>query len=459
MALLATVKFDELLDYRFDAECYRPELLAVDRLVASRKASPLLSVAAVSDGNHISIAGSFCGSGIRYLKGAELSDVFIDDTEPTFISKATYNSIERAHVSPGDVLVSVIGSVGPVAFVTGKYKQLSCSCKLAILKPHGISGPLLAAYLLSPTGQALLLRRNRGSVQQGVVLPDLRSFPVPHFSAALAAKVEAVMHDAANEKAKADSLYPEAESELLERLGWDALQKRPVELSYILDFDTLTKNARTDAEYYQPQYARLRAELMKQGSEEIGSFCPKPIRGVQPSIVEGGEIIVVDSKAVRPQGVEPAAEERTSLKFFNSPANAKARVQKGDVLLNSTGRGTLGRAARYQLNAAAICDNHVAILRPNSKVCDPTYLALFLNSPAGLSQSEQFQTGSSGQLEIYPEHIQQFQVFLPRNKNGSVDLAWQERLAAKVQASTAAKAKARIKLEEAKRLVEEAIQA
>jgi hypothetical protein len=49
-------------------------------------------------------------------------------------------------------------------------------------------------------------------------------------------------------------------------------------------------------------------------------------------------------------------------------------------------------------------------------------------------------------------------IYLPRQKNGSVDLAWQERLAAKVESATAAKTAARAKLEEAKRLVEEALQ-
>jgi hypothetical protein len=98
-------------------------------------------------------------------------------------------------------------------------------------------------------------------------------------------------------------------------------------------------------------------------------------------------------------------------------------------------------------------------LRSDPDLCHYKYLALFLNSPAGLAQSLQFQTGSSGQLEIYPEHIQQFQVFLPRQGNGRVDLAWQQRLAAMVTDARELKNSARTKLDEAKRLVERAIMA
>jgi hypothetical protein len=135
--------------------------------------------------------------------------------------------------------------------------------------------------------------------------------------------------------------------------------------------------------------------------------------------------------------------------FYDSLFAAKARVRNGDVLLNSTGRGTLGRAAFFQFTAPAVCDNHITILRPNSKICLPRYLALFLNSPAGLTQSEQFQTGSSGQLEIYPQHIKQFLVFVPRTSSGAIDVAWQQKLTAKVEAAALAHQEARAKLAEA----------
>jgi type I restriction enzyme M protein len=214
---------------------------------------------------------------------------------------------------------------------------------------------------------------------------------------------------------------------------------------------------RADAEFFHPQANRLASRILQLGSLPVGKFCAKLARGVQPKLVEGGDVIVVDSKAVRPQGIEVAASERTSWEFYSLSANAKARIVRGDVLLNSTGRGTLGRAACYQSDKPAICDNHVTIIRPDQKVCDPVYLSLFLNSPAGLLQSERFQTGSSGQLEIYPEHIQDFLVYLPRQKNGQVDMAWQQRLAANVEASIVAKAAARAQLDGAKRQIEECL--
>lgn len=125
--------------------------------------------------------------------------------------------------------------------------------------------------------------------------------------------------------------------------------------------------------------------------------------------------------------------------------------------MNSTDRGTLGRAACYQSEQLAIADNHVSIIRPNNHICLPVYLSLFLNSPAGLAQSEMYQAGSSGQLELYPQHITQFLIYLPKNDKGDIDLKWQEKLAEKVNSASRAKIEAQVNLEEAKQLVEEKI--
>ncbi len=456
MAILSKSNFTRLFEFRFDAECYQPQFLEAERQIAWLKPRALDAVADVSDGNHMSVADDFCDAGVRYLKGAELSDFFIDDSAPTYVPAEVHAEMTRAQVKQGDVLVSVIGTVGPVALVTDKYERLSCSCKLAILRPRAVNSACLAIYLTSEIGQRLIQRRMRGSVQQGIILPDLRKFPVPTFSERLVTEVERVVGAAHRAAQQAVALYPEAEAELLDRLGWAGVAEQPRELSYSAEFSAMKAAGRSDAEFFQPHCLRLRERIRKAGDKRIGEFCPEPSRGVQPEFSASGTVLTLDSKSIRPHGVEPSGE-RVTQAFYDSEFAAKGRVCKGDVLLNSTGRGTLGRAGCYQLDAPAVCDNHVAILRPDPKVCHLRYLALFLNSPAGLTQSEQFQTGSSGQLEIYPQHIQQFLIYLPRTKAGGIDLAWQEKLAVKVETATRAREEAKTKLAEAKRLVEEAI--
>jgi type I restriction enzyme S subunit len=249
-------------------------------------------------------------------------------------------------------------------------------------------------------------------------------------------------------------LYPGAEAEILGRLGWKATP-RPWEFHYVERFSSLQTAGRFDPEFFQPEFARVRAHLEEAGSLRISELCPLLRRGIQPRFVERGDVAVVDSKAVRPEGVEPASDERTDRSFFEDLKSEKGRVRRGDVLLNSTGRGTLGRAACYELTEPAIADNHVTVIRPDPRKCLPAYLSLFLNSPPGQAQSEMFQTGSSGQLELYPSHIANFLVYVPTNSVGEVDLAWQERLAQKLAAAGNFQRRARQKLAKATALIEE----
>jgi type I restriction enzyme M protein len=125
-------------------------------------------------------------------------------------------------------------------------------------------------------------------------------------------------------------------------------------------------------------------------------------------------------------------------------------IQLGDVLMNGTGVGTIGRSAPYLHQTPAVPDNHVTILRPKPGV-DPVYLSVFLNSIAGQIQVEQWQRGSSGQIELYPDDIAQFLVWVaPTATQRSVKQA--------IESSFQEKQRSTILLDTARRAVEIAIE-
>lgn len=79
------------------------------------------------------------------------------------------------------------------------------------------------------------------------------------------------------------------------------------------------------------------------------------------------------------------------------------------MLINGTGVGTIGRCAPYLYEQEALPDNHVTILRTDS--LDPVYLSIYLNSTIGKLFVEKHFKGSSGQIELYPNEIAQFQIW------------------------------------------------
>lgn len=80
-------------------------------------------------------------------------------------------------------------------------------------------------------------------------------------------------------------------------------------------------------------------------------------------------------------------------------------IKKGDVLLSSTGVGTLGKAAVYNHDLPAIADGHVTIIRVDKEIIDPYYLCDYLRAGFGSIQVDRLYTGSTGMIELTPDQV------------------------------------------------------
>jgi hypothetical protein len=185
------------------------------------------------------------------------------------------------------------------------------------------------------------------------------------------------------------------------------------------------ERARCDAEHYQPRYDSLEAAIRDCGQwRSLGELVTYCRRGLQPEYIPDGEVLVVNSQHVGPHLINVSGAERTSLDFWDrKPA---AQVKLHDVVMNSTGLGTIGRVNCVLHKEKTVVDNHVTILRVKPGEIDPLFLAVFLNSSLGREQTYRWQSGSSGQLEIYPVDIQRFVVPIPEDET-------QELVAAKLR--------------------------
>lgn len=105
---------------------------------------------------------------------------------------------------------------------------------------------------------------------------------------------------------------------------------------------------------------------MKAGwqTNRLGEVCSFLNRGISPKYLEEGGICVLNQKCIRDHEVNFALARRHDAAAKR--VSAERLVQAGDVLINSTGTGTLGRVA--QLREAPIepttVDSHVTIARP-----------------------------------------------------------------------------------------------
>lgn len=88
---------------------------------------------------------------------------------------------------------------------------------------------------------------------------------------------------------------------------------------------------------------------------------------------------------------------------------------KGDILLASTGDGTLGKCCVYDRDIPAIADSHVTIIRVDQEKIYPYYLADYLRYGLGAKQISRLYSGSTGLIELTPEQVETIIIDLQEN--------------------------------------------
>ena len=277
MAVWSSVEVDRLSkDFRIDAEYYRPEYLAQEKVTTKLRSVELRAVADVSDGNHLSIAEEFSESGVRYLRGQDLSDFFISDADPIYIPEKIYKTLSRSRMLAGDVLVGIVGTIGSVGLVTKRHGDLTGNCKLAIVRAHALPGEYIAAYLTSRIGQNEIQRRIRGAVQMGLILPDLKSLPIVIPTDRECRAIVDLVKNAKSSRERSRHLIQDAEDLLTESLEFSALDLSE-SLSYERQFADLSTARRFGAEYFMPCKQRVLNALAR--NLVVHSACTTPRRG------------------------------------------------------------------------------------------------------------------------------------------------------------------------------------
>ena len=119
---------------------------------------------------------------------------------------------------------------------------------------------------------------------------------------------------------------------------------------------------------------------MKAGwqTEKLGEVCSLLNRGVSPKYLEEGGVAVLNQKCVRDHLV--GYEQSRRHDQVAKPVSIERFIQLGDVLVNSTGTGTLGRVAqvREEPPEPTTVDSHVTIARPKPNKFYPEFFGYML---------------------------------------------------------------------------------
>ena len=106
------------------------------------------------------------------------------------------------------------------------------------------------------------------------------------------------------------------------------------------------------------------------------------------------------------------------------------KLQTGDILVNSTGTGTVGRTRLFNTKCLGdyrfvVPDSHVSVVRVLESICSQ-YIFAFISSNSIQQYMEENLAGSTNQKELYIGVLENMQIFLP-------PLAEQHRIVAKIE--------------------------
>ena len=150
-------------------------------------------------------------------------------------------------------------------------------------------------------------------------------------------------------------------------------------------------------------------------------------RGKSPKYTDWSELPVINQKCIRWHGIDSEY-----LKFIHPEQwekwSEERFLQEGDILWNSTGTGTIGRAAIFQglpEYKKAVVDSHVTIVR--TKNYNQKLLQYWIMSPAIQFKIDGMYTGSTNQVELSKTEVLSTSLPLP-------PLNEQKRIVAKIEA-------------------------
>lgn len=415
-AVWSTVAWSEIpSDLRFEPEYHQPHYIELESQLEDVGCDALEKLAvAVNSGPFGSnlLKSLYEDDGVVVLRPFNIKDATIGDDDLAHISEKTCQAQGLPIYEPESVAFARVGDMRcGIIPDFGKPLTISPNIIVAKLDSEKVNPYYLAVFMNTRLGFSQLQRAMKVVAQPTITVETVKSLQVPRIPLQEQAQIESILKASLRKRLESQDLYAQAEMLLLAELSLDDLDLAQ-KTAYTQGFCQAWKTGRLDAEHFQPRYYALLARLEETGQAvRLGDWIHEPIRrGVQPEYDESGSFIVINSQHVGKTHVELEDNRRTKSKFAQQ--NERAIVRLYDVLLNSTGYITIGRCQTLLDGVQAIVDGHVSIIRPRQGL-DPVYLGLFLNSLPGQMQTERSWTGSSGQIELRSELIENYTVWKP----------------------------------------------
>ena len=341
-------------------------------------------------------AKDYVQSGIPFYRSKEIIHKALNQFEGNelYITEERFRAIKNKFGAPkkGELLISSVGNRSGIPYlVKENYEFYFKDGNLIWFKDF--SGNLLSQYLeyflRSELGQALIDNMMIGAAQKALTIDGVKKIKILLPPLPIQRKIAAIL-----------SAYDDLIENNLKRIK---LLEEKAQLTYEEWFVRMRfpghETTKFDEATGLPEgWEKMKLNLM---TDYIG-------RGISPNYVDSDGISIVNQKCIRNNRVN---RDLIRLSHKEKNISQEKRLQSLDILVNSTGTGTLGRVAQiFSVKEKMSVDTHVTIVRGNSKDSK-----IFLGRTIEYNQPriENVGKGSTNQIELSRKDLGNIEVNSP----------------------------------------------
>ena len=314
----------------------------------------------------------------RMIRTSNVRNGVVDLSDTRFVEEEVYKTWTRRQVPmPGDVILTREAPLGEVGMIRpGEHVFLGQRLVSYRTNPDLLDNRFLLYYLQSGPGKSQVLSFGMGSTVAHMRVPDAKKLRIPTPPIDTQRRIASILgsyDDLIEVNRRRAAVLEEMTRGLFEE--WFVRFRFP---------------GHENVPIISTPEGSLPEGWLFRTIADVSSFIN---RGIAPKYDDNSDTLVVNQKCIRDGRLSLALARRQS----KTPPPAKA-VQIGDVLINSTGVGTLGRVAQAEdVPVGLTVDSHVTIVRPIAPK-DRDYLGrLLLNLQPTF---EHLGAGSTGQTEL-----------------------------------------------------------
>lgn len=186
------------LTSRMDVHYHLPEFVRKANALKTNR-HPLIKVGDLADGIFNGATPKANGSdytessieGVPFIRITDIKNYTVDMSNILYIHQQVHEgALRRSQIKPGDVLLSMAGTIGLAAVVPEGIRKANINQALAAIRPKEVVLPsYLEIFLNSWIGRAQTLRLSRPVVQANINLSDIRRILIPILPGELQQKI------------------------------------------------------------------------------------------------------------------------------------------------------------------------------------------------------------------------------------------------------------------------------